>query len=169
MPVSAAPPGGGPAPVSLPAGVPGAAPGRVERVGRKDAGVIRVDAPVAAGSLTPSDSETIAEAARLALRNRLPLVGFLGSGGAAVDQGIAALHSWGLAARALAACSGVVPVILAVHGPAVSGPALLLGFADLVVMAPDSYAFVSAPGLVGQLTRGDIDVFRLRGPHGRPP
>ena len=163
MPVSAAPHEDGPAAVRLRGGIPGAASGGVERLGRRDAVVIRVDATIAAGSLTPADSETIAEAARLALRQRLPLVGFLGSGGAAVDEGIAALHSWGLAARALAECSGVVPVILTVQGPAVSGPALLLGLADLVVMTPDSYAFVSGPAMVGQLTGVDIDVFRLGG------
>ena len=47
---------------------------------------------------------------------------------------MAALHGWGQAAKAIAECSGVVPVIMVVDGPAVSGPALLLGLADFVVM-----------------------------------
>ena len=38
------------------------------------------------------------------------------------------------AAKALTDCSGVVPTIMIVNGPAVSGPALLLGVADHVVM-----------------------------------
>ena len=125
--------------------------------------MVRVDATVAAGSLTPADSDTLGEAARMALQVRLPLVGFLASGGAAVDHGIEALHAWGRAARALAACSGVVPVVLAVEGPAVSGPALMLGLADAVVMTADSYAFVSGPAMVGQLTGVEIDVLRLGG------
>ena len=65
---------------------------------------------------------------------------------------MAALHGWGTAARGLAACSGVVPVILAVTGPAVSGPALLLGLADHVVMSEEAYAFVSGPVMVAEFT-----------------
>jgi acetyl-CoA carboxylase carboxyltransferase component len=149
--------------VGLRSGVGGAASARVERLGRRDAVVVRVDATIAAGSLTPADSDTLAEAARLALRARLPLAGFLASGGASVDHGIEALHAWGGAARALAACSGVVPVVIAVEGPAVSGPALLLGLADVVVMTPESYAFVSGPAMVAQLTGVDIDAARLGG------
>ena len=126
--------------------------------------VVTVDATVAAGSLTPSDSDTMAEAAQLALKARLPLVGFLASGGASVDHGIEALHAWGRAARRVAECSGVVPVVMAVDGPAVSGPALMLGLADAVVMTPDSYAFVSGPGMVSQLTGVEIDAGRLGGP-----
>ena len=149
--------------VRVRAGVGGAASAAVEHVGHHRCVVLRVDATLRAGSLTPSDSATIAEAARMALSYHLPLVGLLASGGAAVDEGIDALHAWGLAARALAGCSGVVPVVLVVLGPAVSGPALLLGLADAVVMTPDSYAFVSGPAMVGQLTGVEIDVDRLGG------
>ena len=56
------------------------------------------------------------------------------SSGADIVEGFAALHGWGLAAKALTDCSGVVPIIMVVEGPAVSGPALLLGIADFVVM-----------------------------------
>ena len=35
---------------------------------------------------------------------------------------------------AIASCSGIVPTIMIVDGPAVSGPALLIGLADLVVI-----------------------------------
>jgi acetyl-CoA carboxylase carboxyltransferase component len=149
--------------VRLRTAVGGAASARVERLGRHDAVVVRVDATIAAGSLTPADSETLAEACRLALHARLPLAGFLASGGAAVDHGIEALHAWGRAARALTACSGVVPVVMAVEGPVVSGPALLLGLADVVVMTPESYAFVSGPAMVEQLTGVETDAGRLGG------
>lgn len=163
MPTRAAPRDVAAQGVPLRAGVAGAASVQVERLGRRLAVVVRVDPAQAAGSLTPADSETIAEGARLACRDRLPLVGFLASGGAAVDHGIGALHAWGVAARAVAGCSGLVPVVLVVQGPAVSGPALMLGLADAVVMTRDSYAFVSGPAMVGQLTGVEIDVTRLGG------
>ena len=76
---------------------------------------------------------------------------------------MAALHGWGTAARALAACSGVVPVIMAVTGPAVSGPALLLGLADHVVMSEEAYAFVSGPVMVAEFTGVEIDADELGG------
>ncbi|MHB1854724.1 MAG: acyl-CoA carboxylase subunit beta [Acidimicrobiales bacterium] len=144
-------------------GVKGCTSAAVERLGRNDAVVLRIDASLAAGSLTPSDSETIAVAAATALRQRLPLVGYLASGGASVDHGIEALHAWGRAARELTTCSGIVPVVLVCQGPAVSGPALLLGLADVVVMTADSYAFVSGPAMVREMTGVDVDLQRLGG------
>lgn len=104
------------------------------------------------GALTPEDGETIAVAATVALSERLPLVLVIASSGADVECGVAAVHGWGLAARSIVACSGVVPLVFAVSGPAVSGPALLLGLADLVVMTADAYAFVSGPHMVRQFT-----------------
>jgi acetyl-CoA carboxylase carboxyltransferase component len=52
----------------------------------------------------------------------------------------------------VAACSGIVPVLLAVLGPAMSGPALMLGMADVVVMSPGAVAYVSGPATVAQMT-----------------
>ena len=66
--------------------------------------------------------------------------------------GIDALHGWGQAARAIANCSGVIPTFTIVTGPAVSGPALLIGLSDFVIMTADSYAFVSGPTMVAEFT-----------------
>ena len=85
------------------------------------------------------------------------------SSGADIVEGFAALHGWGLAARALTDCSGVVPIIMVVEGPAVSGPALLLGIADFVVMTEDSYAFVTGPTMVAEFTGVHIDNDELGG------
>jgi acetyl-CoA carboxylase carboxyltransferase component len=57
----------------------------------------------------------------------------------------------------LAEVSGIVPIALAVTGPCVSGPALLLGLADIVVMTPDAFAYVSGPDAVGTFTGIAID------------
>jgi acetyl-CoA carboxylase carboxyltransferase component len=55
-------------------------------------------------------------------------------------------------AKALSDASGVVPVVLVLVGPAVSGPALLLGIADAVIMTADSFAYVTGPDVVVQFT-----------------
>ena len=45
-----------------------------------------------------------------------------------------------------------MPTITIVTGPAVSGPALLIGLADFVIMTKESYAFVSGPTMVAEFT-----------------
>ncbi|MEZ5164949.1 MAG: carboxyl transferase domain-containing protein [Acidimicrobiales bacterium] len=116
-----------------------------------------------AGALTPSDGHTIAAAARYALDQRLPLVIRLASSGANLNEGVAALDGWGGAAREMSRCSGVVPLICIVSGPTVSGPALMLGLADIVVMVQGAYAFVSGPTMVEQFTGVPIDNDELGG------
>ena len=115
------------------------------------------------GALSPRDGESIANAAHVALAERLPVIVELSSTGADISEGLAALHGWGQAAKALSACSGVVPTVIIVDGPAVSGPALLLGIADHVVMTESAYAFVSGPHMVREFTGVPIDKYDLGG------
>lgn len=115
------------------------------------------------GALTRADGDTIAEAARVALGERLPLVVVLSSSGSEVSEGIDALHGWGRAAAAMAACSGSVPVLAAVTGAAISGPSLLLGLADVTVMTPDAFAFVSGPDAVEGFTGMRVSLHDLGG------
>ena len=63
----------------------------------------------------------------------------------------------------MVACSGSVPVLAAVTGPAISGPALLLGLADLSVMTPDAFAFVSGPDAVEGFTGMRVSLHDLGG------
>ena len=104
------------------------------------------------GALTAADGHKIAAAAERALALRIPLVGVISSSGAEVTEGVDALHGWGTAARAVARCSGAVPILFAVVGPCLSGPALLLGMADVVVTTKDAFAYISGPSMVAALT-----------------
>jgi acetyl-CoA carboxylase carboxyltransferase component len=115
------------------------------------------------GALSRADGMTIAEAAHHALEERLPLVVVVSSSGAEVTEGLDALDGWGRAAAAIAACSGTVPVLAAVTGPALSGPALLLGLADLTVMTPEAFAFVSGPDVVEGFTGERVSPAELGG------
>lgn len=135
----------------------------VEEVGGRPAVVVRSDASRRRGAITTADGPTLARAAALALRSRIPFVAVLATSGSAVGDGVEALHGWGTAARALVACSGIVPVTMAVVGPAVAGPALLLGLADLVVMSRQAVAFVSGPGMVAQFTGVRVSLDALGG------
>jgi acetyl-CoA carboxylase carboxyltransferase component len=113
--------------------------------------------------LTSDSSNQITAGAQAALDQRLPLVLALSTSGADITEGVSALHAWGRSASALVACSGVVPTAIIVDGPAVSGPALLLGLADITVMTAESYAFVNGPVMVEQFTGVCIDVEELGG------
>lgn len=115
------------------------------------------------GEFDVAVASLIGTAATAALDQRLPLVGTLVTTGVDVDAGIAATHAWGGAAKALVECSGVVPTILIVPGPAVSGSALLLGLVDIVVMTSDAHAFVSGPRMVTDYTGIPVDTSGLGG------
>ena len=113
---------------------------------------VDVDAEYHRGALSAEASGVIANAAATALNQRIPLILAMASSGADILEGIAALHGWGQAARAIANCSGIIPTFTIVTGPAVSGPALLIGLSDFVIMTADSYAFVSGPTMVAEFT-----------------
>jgi acetyl-CoA carboxylase carboxyltransferase component len=151
--------------IALPfrAQVPGVASVRVDEIDGRPVVRASVDGSERSGALAPEDGETLAVAARIARAEGIPLVIDLASSGADITEGIAALHGWGRAARALVQCSGVVPIVIVVSGPAVSGPALLLGIADFVIMTSDAYAFVSGPHMVRQFTGVPISNEHLGG------
>ncbi len=151
-------------PLVLRAGTPGSVRTRADHIGDQLVMTFAIDGSMNQGALSPQDGESIAFAAFTALEKRIPLVGFVASSGADILGGIGAAHGWGTAARALVRCSGLVPVIIVVTGPAVSGPALFLGLADAVIMIDDSYAFVSGPQMVRQFTGEELTNNALGGP-----
>lgn len=117
-----------------------------------------------AGSVMPhTASQALERATDTARDEGLPLIVVFSSSGADINEGISALHGWGRVARSLVRCSGMVPTIAIVDGPAVSGPALLMGLADLVIVTERSYAFVSGPVMVEQFTGIQISKEELGG------
>ena len=121
--------------------------------------------PASKGAPLPAQaSSDLAYAATVARDEGIPLVVVVSSTGAAIAAGLDPLEGWGRVAKALTDCSGEVPTILVVDGPAVAGPALLLGLADLVVMTAASYAFVNGPVMVSEFTGVEISTVELGGP-----
>ena len=154
-----------PTAIGVRAGASGFVHSRVTAVGART--VVEIDARGSdenkGGALTPADGQNMAAAACLARTQRLPVVLRLASSGADLNAGVAALHGWATAAAELVRCSGVVPVIVIAAGPNVSGPALLLGLADFVVMTSDAYAFVVGPQMVEYFTGTPVDRDELGG------
>ena len=148
---------------------PGTVASAVEDLGGRQVVMARCRPGSRGGALSEVAGRTLASAAAEALQVGLPLVVVIASGGADVVEGVAALQGWGLAAAAVARCSGRVPVLMAVTGPAVSGQALLLGLADLVCLADGATAYVSGPAMVEEMTGVRLSPADLGGPdvHGR--
>jgi acetyl-CoA carboxylase carboxyltransferase component len=143
--------------------VPGSIKAEVRDFGGREVVWVEVDATDRRGALSSDSSSVLEHAAVTAREQQLPLIGVVRSSGADIVEGFSALHGWGRAAKALADCSGIVPTILIVDGPAVSGPALLLGLADHVIMTEAAYAFVSGPTMVAEFTGVMMDNEELGG------
>jgi acetyl-CoA carboxylase carboxyltransferase component len=144
-------------------GIVGAVTSVVGRIGGHNAVIARSLGTMRRGAITNADGVRLAQAADQARHLGIPFVFFVASSGADVLDGVAALHGWGLAAAAISRCSGQVPVIAVATGPVVSGPALLLGLSDLVVMSSDAVAFVSGPQMVAEFTGIEIGINELGG------
>ena len=142
--------------VPMATGLPGPVSARVKMLGDRRVSWLEFDPVIPAAPLTQVMTHTMETAARTALEERIPFVMVVNSAGADIREGIAALDGWGRVARALTRCSGVVPTFAIVDGPAVSGPALLLGLVDITIMTNRAYAFVNGPVMVRQITGVDI-------------
>ncbi len=135
----------------------GAAEASITRLGGDGppVGWFRLEGGKHRGAIGTIEGETIASLVRTAVDTGVPIVGVLSTSGADVAEGVASLHAWGHIARALSMASGVVPIVLVVTGPAVSGPALLLGLADIVIMTDGAFAYVSGPDALLEFTGMD--------------
>ena len=150
-------------------GIVGAVTSVVGRIGGRNVVIARSLGTMRRGAITHADGVRLAEAADQARQLGIPFVFFVASSGADVLDGVAALHGWGRAAAAISRCSGQVPVIAAATGPVVSGPALLLGLSDLVVMSSEAVAFVSGPQMVAEFTGIQVGSASSVGPPCTPP
>jgi acetyl-CoA carboxylase carboxyltransferase component len=150
--------------VGLLSGVPAPVSAKVRMLGERRVSWVEFHSIDPATPLTTAQSMTWEIAARTALEERIPLVAVISSSGADIHEGIGALDGWGRVAMQLTKCSGIVPTFAIVDGPAVSGPALLLGLVDFVVMTERAYAFVNGPVMVRQFTGIDVSKAELGSP-----
>jgi propionyl-CoA carboxylase beta chain len=154
--------GGGSLPVA--AGTSVAVSASLRRLDGRPVAFFRLDGGKHRGAIGPPEGIVLERIVGRAVDLGLPLVGMLSTSGADIHEGVASLHAWGRVARAVVAqASGVVPIVFAVIGPCTSGPALLLGVADHVVMTPDAFAYVSGPEAVAEFTGVAIDRLTLGG------
>ena len=122
------------------------------------------DQSFAGGSLGEAHAETIVRVMQLAGRAGAPVIGFVASGGARMDDGIAALGGYGRIFRESVRLSGKVPQISVITGVSAGGGAYSPALTDFVVMTEGSAMFLTGPGVVRGVTGEDVDAQELGGP-----
>jgi acetyl-CoA carboxylase carboxyltransferase component len=122
------------------------------------------DQKFAGGSLGEAHAETIVRVMQLAGRAGAPVIGFVASGGARMDDGIAALGGYGRIFRESVKLSGRVPQISIITGVSAGGGAYSPALTDFVVMTEGSAMFLTGPGVVREVTGEDVDAAALGGP-----
>jgi acetyl-CoA carboxylase carboxyltransferase component len=116
------------------------------------------------GSLGERHADTIVRVLQLAGRAKIPVVAFVESGGARMQEGTAALAGYGRIFRETVALSGIVPQISIVSGASAGGGAYSPALTDLIVMTEDAAMFLTGPGVVREALGEEIGAASLGGP-----
>ena len=116
------------------------------------------------GSLGERHAETIVRVLQLAGRARMPVIAFVESGGARMQEGTAALAGYGRIFRHTVALTGVVPQISVVSGFSAGGGAYSPALTDLILMTEDAAMFLTGPGVVRDALGEEIEAAALGGP-----
>ncbi len=126
--------------------------------------VFAQDPTALGGSLGEVHAAKIAAGLDRAARVRCPVVGLLDSGGARIQEGVAALDGYGSIFYRNVALSGRVPQISVVLGPCAGGAVYSPALTDVVIMQRDkAHMFVTGPRVVRAVTFEDVSLADLGG------
>jgi acetyl-CoA carboxylase carboxyltransferase component len=121
------------------------------------------------GSLGEVHADTIVRLMGMAGDAGAPVVGFVRSGGARLQEGHAALAGYGRIFRASVQLSRKVPQISILSGISAGGGAYSPALTDFVAMTADSRMFLTGPKVVAEAMGEEISMEDLGGPrvHGK--
>jgi len=138
--------------------------GALGRVDGRPVACFAQDATYLGGSLGEVHADTICRVLEQAGRARVPVVGFVESAGARLQEGVAALAGYGRIFKAHTDLSGVVPQISVICGASAGGGSYAPALTDIVVMTKRASMFLTGPGVVREVTGEDVDGATLGGP-----
>ncbi|MEA2291846.1 MAG: hypothetical protein QOF17_866, partial [Solirubrobacteraceae bacterium] len=116
------------------------------------------------GSLGEQHADSIVKVLRLAGRAGVPVVGFIESGGARMQEGLAALAGYARIFREQVALSGTVPQISVICGASAGGGSYSPALTDFVVMTRRGNMFLTGPAVVREVMGEDVGADELGGP-----
>ena len=122
------------------------------------------DFTVYGGTLSEMQSRKICRVMDLALRNGVPVIGLIDSGGARIQEGVRSLGGYAEIFRRNALYSGVIPQISVMLGPCAGGAAYSPALTDLIIMVKQhSFMFLTGPDVIKRMTGETIDAETLGG------
>ncbi len=122
------------------------------------------DRTVGGGALGEAQARQILRVMRLAGEWGAPIVGFIDSGGARIQEGPRALGAYGRIFRMNVALSQRVPQISVIGGAAAGGACYSPALTDFVVMTAQANMFLTGPGVVREVTGEAVTAQELGGP-----
>ena len=139
------------------------------RVGGRPVFCCAQDSQYAGGSLGARHAGTIVKVQRLARQAQVPVVGFVESGGARMQEGLEALNGYAQIFSEHVAMSGRVPQISVITGTSAGGGCYSPALTDFVVMTDAASMFLTGPAVVREVTGENVSARELGGPpvHGR--
>ncbi len=115
--------------------------------------VFSQDFTVFGGSLSETFALKICKVMDMAMKNGCPVIGINDSGGARIQEGVAALAGYAEIFERNIMASGVIPQISAVFGPCAGGAVYSPALTDFIMMTKGtSYMFVTGPKVVKTVT-----------------
>lgn len=122
------------------------------------------DFTVYGGTLGEMHSRKICRVMDLAVRNGVPVIGLLDSGGARIQEGVKSMGGYAEIFRRNALYSGVVPQISVMLGPCAGGAAYSPALTDVIIMVQkQSFMFLTGPDVIKAVTGEVVDAENLGG------
>jgi acetyl-CoA carboxylase carboxyltransferase component len=116
------------------------------------------------GTLGEMHARKICRVMDMAMKMKVPVVGFIDSGGARIQEGVNALDGYGNIFFRNSCASGVIPQISAIMGPAAGGAVYSPAMTDFVFMVKKtSYMYITGPAVVKAVTSEEISDDELGG------
>lgn len=127
-------------------------------------GVYAQDFSVQGGTLGAAEGAKICHLMDMALELKVPVVALIDSGGARIQEGVAALTQYGRIFRKTCEASGFIPQISIILGPCAGGAVYCPALTDLIIMTREnSSMFVTGPDVVKAATGETISMDDLGG------
>ena len=134
------------------------------RVGGRTVFCYSQDPSFMGGSLGEAHADSIVRVLELAGRGRAPVVGFVESGGARLQEGHGALGGYGRIFRRTVELSRQVPQISVIAGVSAGGGAYSPALTDFIVMAGEGRMFLTGPKVVRAALGEEVTTEELGGP-----